>query len=95
MVDEKITIEKLDTNNFATWAIQMQAVLATKGLETALVDDNADASVSRKAKALIMLSVQNHHLAALNELATAKLVWQHLEAQYRQQSIARRRHLKQ
>ena len=95
MVDEKITIEKLDTNNFATWAIQMQAVLATKGLETALVDDNADAAVSRKAKALIMLSVQNHHLAALNELATAKLVWQYLEAQYRQQSIARRRHLKQ
>ena len=70
MVDEKITIEKLDTNNYATWAIQMEAVLVTKGLETAIAAGNVEAAVSRKAKALILLSVQSHHLAVLNELGT-------------------------
>ena len=71
MVDKNITIEKLDTNNYATWAIQMEAVLVTMGLETALADGVVDAAVSRKAKALILLSVQSHHLAVLNELGTA------------------------
>ena len=70
MVDKNITIEKLDTNNYATWAIQMEAVLVTMGLETALADGVVDAAVSRKAKALILLSVQSHHLAVLNELGT-------------------------
>jgi hypothetical protein len=95
MVDEKITIEKLDTNNYATWAIQMEAVLVTKGLEAAVADDVVDAAVSRKAKALILLSVQSHHLAVLNELGTARQVWEYLRSQYRQQSTARRRQLKQ
>jgi hypothetical protein len=95
MVEERITIEKLDTNNYATWAIQMQAVLVTKGLDTALEADNVDVAVSKKAKALILLSVQSHLLAALSELGTAKEVWQYLETQYKQQSTARRRQLKQ
>ena len=95
MFDEKINVEKLGTYNYATWSIQIHCLLVTKGLEHALSEDDVDAATSRKAKALLLLSVQSHHLAVLNELATAKLVWQHVRAKYEQQSIARRRQLKQ
>ena len=95
MFDEKINVEKLGTNNYATWSIQVHYLLVTKGLEHALLEDDVDAATSRKAKAILLLSVQSYRLAALSELATAKLVWQHFDAQYRQQSIARRRQLKQ
>jgi gag-polypeptide of LTR copia-type/Integrase core domain/GAG-pre-integrase domain/Domain of unknown function (DUF4219) len=90
---EKFAIEPLGVDNYATWSIKMKMKLIHKGLWHALTDATAGtipaSADSMKALALIALSVQDHHLQAINACATAQQAWLLLEATYKGKSLAR------
>jgi hypothetical protein len=92
---EKINIEKLDVDNYATWSIKMQYFLIHKGLWKA-IDESAelDQEIDARARALIGLCVRDHHLSTLRDCKTAKKAWEALEAIYKAKSNARRLQLK-
>src|SRR6476469_831845 len=90
---EKYAIEPLGVDNYATWSIKMKMKLIQKGLWHAITDataGNLPASAdSMKALSLIALSVQDHHLQAINACTTAKQAWDVLESTYKGKSLAR------
>lgn len=90
---EKYAIEPLGVDNYATWSIKMKMKLIQKGLWHAITGAAAGSlpasADSMKALSLIGLSVQNHHLQAVNACATAKQAWDVLEATYKGKSLAR------
>jgi hypothetical protein len=90
---EKFAIEPLGVDNYATWNIKMKMKLIHKGLWHAISDATAGSlpasTDSMKALALIALSVQDHHLQAINACATAQQAWLMLEATYKGKSLAR------
>ena len=70
---DRISIEKLDVDNYATWSTRMKWLLTTKSLwepvtQAEVADDKADG----KALALIGLSVKDHHISTLGGCETAK-----------------------
>jgi hypothetical protein len=74
----------LGTTIYATWAIRMKALLVIKDCWDAVDGSNAEAQAassakSMKAKALMLAGVEDIHLAALEELDSARKVWKHLE----------------
>jgi transposase InsO family protein len=91
---DKISIEKLDVDNYATWSVKMKCMLVHKGLDAALTSDAANSETDKKAKALIMLCVKDHHLQALDNCTGARDAWNHLEGIYKTKSTARRLQLK-
>jgi hypothetical protein len=90
---DKISIEKLDVDNYVVWKVRMQCALVTKGLDAALAAPTAETPLSpetdKKARAFIMLCVKDHHLQALDECTTAREAWQLLEKQHASKSTAR------
>jgi len=90
MGDDKITIAKLDVDNYATWSIKMDCYLASKGLshELATTGDAATTADNRRAKAYIMLFVKDHLLPTLHPCVTAKDAWDTLKALYQTTSTA-------
>lgn len=87
-------IEKLGTDNYAFWRMDMYSTLVCRGLDVAVDDiaeeDGPTAIQCKKAKALIMLSVQDYHKYAIDGLDTAKEAWDYLEECYAGESAARR-----
>ena len=95
----KISIEKLDVENFPTWSIKIKYVLVNKGLWKAVelgdgAVDVVDKEMDQKALALIGLSVEDHHLHTLEDSTSAKDAWGRLEAIYKSKSNARKLQLK-
>jgi len=90
---EKFAIEPLGVDNYATWSIKMKMKLIHKGLWHAIMDATAGSlpasADSLKALALMALSVQDHHLQAINACETAQQAWRMLEATYKGKSLAR------
>lgn len=84
---EKITFKKFDGANYPVWSAQMFSLLVLKGFDTAVQDDS-DAN-SDKARALIMLNVDEHHISQIIGLQTAREVWERLEDTYKSRSLAR------
>jgi len=97
MADDKVYIDKLDVDNYATWSVRMRWLLTHKGLwdivEKATVED-ADKENDQKALALIGLGVKDCHLSTLAPCTTAKQAWEALKAVYQAKSTARRVQLK-
>ncbi len=70
---DRVAVEPLDTDNYGVWKLRMEAYLISKGLAGPLASDPpADAAeraawkeMDDKAKALIIMSVKDHHLATL------------------------------
>lgn len=104
MTDDKIpAIEKLDVDNYATWAPKMEFLLITKGLSAPLnrkpetlsspLDERATL-VDEKARSLIGLNVKDFHLPTVLAHRTAKGVWDALKKAYEADSTARRLHLR-
>ncbi|KAK9833505.1 hypothetical protein WJX84_001986 [Apatococcus fuscideae] len=91
----KVSVPKLDVDNYDTWAITMELALETKGLwEYVLKDlpddaDDATKSKDRKARAEIGLCLEIHHLPALRIHKTAKSLWDALEKVYQEKNQAR------
>jgi hypothetical protein len=92
----KVTVEKLDVDNYAVWSVKVRAVLITKDLWAAVSGkpDDVRPEQSEKALAQIQLLVADHHLATLSKAKTAKEAWETLEAVYQAKSMARRLQLK-
>lgn len=88
---DKVTIEKLDVDNYATWSVRVKYFLIHRGLWEA-VDGSGQPSEQddQKALALIILHVRDHHLTTLSKCATAKDAWDTLETVYKAKSTARR-----
>ena len=93
---DKVTLEKLDVDNYATWSVKMRYLLVAKGLWTPVTDSDQEggARSDEKALALIGLYVKDHHLALLSKCKTAKEAWEELESVYKAKSNARRLQLK-
>ena len=92
---DKVSIDKLDVDNYATWSQRMKWLLIQKGqwgpvTQEVVTDEAAD----QKALALIGLSVKDHHLSTLAGCNTAKQAWEALEAVYKAKSNARKLQLK-
>src|SRR3954471_1115789 len=78
---EKITLEKLDVDNYATWSVKMRFLLVARELWDPVVGGaDVDTRSDQKALALIGLYVRDHHLALLSKCKTAKEAWEALES---------------
>ena len=91
---EKPVVERLDVDNYATWRTRMKFLLISKGLWSAVTDDDANVDNDQKALALIGLYVKEHHLPLMERCDTAKQAWQQLEAVYQAKSNARKLQLR-
>lgn len=87
--------EPLGSNNYATWSIQMQAMLLKKRL-WAVTDPTApeigphpDPNDAEKAFGIIVENVEKQHLQAVWNCRTARVAWSMLQNQYRSQILAR------
>lgn len=90
--------EPLDINNYATWRIRMEALFSELDLTPViLAAPTTDASMvqSRKAIALMIKNVKDHHLSIINGAANAKAAWDALASTYAARSNARRLQLRQ
>lgn len=92
---DRISVERLDVDNYATWSARMKWLLISKGLWEPVKNGAAeDDGVDQKALALIGLCVKDHHLPTLAAYTTAKEAWDALDAVYKAKSNARRLQLK-
>jgi hypothetical protein len=90
----KISIEVLDTDNYAVWAPQMQLLLMHKSLWKGMTDPTPDEDRSDKAKGLIGMYVQRQHLGAILAAANAKVAWDQLKDVYQSKSAPRKLQLR-
>lgn len=88
--DEKLVLERLDVDNYATWSIRMQALLMVKGLWDVVTGEATDPAADKKAQAHIILHVKDHHLSTLVGRASSKNMWETLKAMYDAKSNARK-----
>lgn len=92
---EKPLVERLDVDNYATWETRMRFLLISKGLWSAVQDnERVNPETDQKALALIGLYVKEHHLPLLKRCSTAREAWQQLAAVYQAKSNARKLQLK-
>ena len=95
MSSDKLSIEKLDVDNYAIWSVDMKWLLITKCCWSAISDpDNVEEETDMKALALIGLHVQKHHKSSLADCETAKEAWDLLSTVYKAKSNARRLQLR-
>jgi len=95
-IDARVSLERLDVDNYATWSVRMRFMLISKGLWKHVTNDGevTDTDGDQKALALIGLCVMDHHLPSLGQRETAKAAWDALESVYKAKSTARRVALK-
>jgi len=91
-MDTRVSLERLDVDNYSTWAVRMRFTLISKGLWKHVINNGVvtDTDGDQKALALIGLSVMDHHLPSLGQRETAKAAWDALAAVYKAKSMARR-----
>ena len=88
----KVNVEPLDLDNYSTWAVRMQALLAHKGLDAAITQDGGTAvgsATDKKALALLTLHVKDVHLTTVSSSGSARAAWTALEELYRAKNLAR------
>ncbi|GAQ88504.1 hypothetical protein KFL_004340110 [Klebsormidium nitens] len=91
----KVSIEKLDVDNYTTWSQQMKFLLVHKKLWKGVADPAGDADRTEEAKAVIGLNVRSQHLGTVTAAANAKVAWDALEAIYKGKSATRKLQLRQ
>jgi hypothetical protein len=95
MADEnKALVERLDVDNYATWAQDMRSLLTMKKLWSAVTSDTIDEEKDAMALALITLHVAKHLKISVGKCATAKAAWQALKTKYEAQATARKLQLR-
>ena len=77
-MDTRVSLERLDVDNYATWSVRMRFTLISRGLWKHVINDGevTDTDGDQKALALIGLSVMDHHLPSLGQRETAKAAWE-------------------
>jgi len=84
MADDKVQVERLDVDNYATWAQDMQSLLVMKRLWSVIGDarQQPDAEKDQMARAFICLHVAKHHKISVSKCKTAKEAWEMLRTKY-------------
>ena len=82
----KFGFDKLGDSNYATWRVQMKGLLATKDCLGAITDAADPNRV--KAMGLMIMCVEEQHLATIEKAQNAAEAWTALEALYQQTSTA-------
>lgn len=84
---------KLNMHNYDIWSIDVYSALVRRSLNKA-VDakdgETVDAGIDKKAKAELLLSVEDYHKFTINSFATAKEAWDYLKETYTGESATRR-----
>ena len=89
--EQKLMVEQLDVDNYATWSIRMKALLISKGLWAPVVEATpTDVAQDLRALAQIILHVKDHHLQTVASCATSKAAWDTLQATYEAKTNARK-----
>ena len=71
-----IDYEKLDTDNYAVWSVEMKAFLIIKKLWSAVTGEGTLRPGSdEKALPQLALHVKDHHLPSLSKASTAAEAW--------------------
>jgi len=94
MSGDKLVVELLDVDNYATWRRRMKSLLVIKNLWGAVTGDTVDEQSDAKALAQIMLHVMDHHLSMVEGCGSSKEAWEKLEDVYQGKSGARKRQLR-
>lgn len=86
------TIPKLQgRENYQEWSFAMENFLLLEGLNTCIKEDTtANATVSEKAKARIVLSIDPSLYVHVKEAKTAKEVWDRLKQLYEDTGFSRK-----
>ena len=95
--EESAHIEPLDVDNYPAWNVPVMAQLVSKDLDDVVDngvsadDDPGSRSLKhdRKAKAVIVRYVRDHHLNAVSNAGSAKELWDHFKATYQAKSSSR------
>ena len=95
MAEDKLVVEHLDVDNYATWSVRMKALLMVKGLWKAVTGVDIDENKIEKAQAQIALHVKSHHLIRVMESPDAKAAWEMLKEAYEGKGNARKLALRQ
>lgn len=90
----KVTIERLNDDNYFIFAPRFQSAMVAADLESALTDANAPAAISAKVKALLTNHVDDQFVSMVTGCDTAKQAWDTLAATFATRSNARRLQLK-
>ena len=88
--EDKLVVERLDVDNYATWSVRMRALLTIKGVWTAVTGTSTNPQEDAKALALIALHVKDHHLTTVGESTTARGAWEMLKNIYESKTNARK-----
>lgn len=92
---DRVSIDKLDLDNYADWRAQMQYLLKGKDLwEAVTSDEPCSTKQDREAHSLIGLHVMTHHLPLLGACTTAREAWETLESLNKSKNIARKKLLR-
>lgn len=91
MSDDKILIEPLDMDNYATWATRMKLLLVRKDLWAETQSEVVlDQRKNEKALAEIGLHVKDHHLPLVASCTQAHELWSRFEDIYKSKGQARK-----
>jgi hypothetical protein len=88
----KYGFKKLGPSNYTTWSKHMKALLATKGYEEALTDE--ENQHSSMAQGLMGMCVQDYYLTIVSNADSAHAAWTALSAIFQGTSAAHIIHLK-
>jgi hypothetical protein len=97
MERDNISVDKLDVDNYNTWAFRMELLLKHKGLWAAVKPvEGAEVTQVDKEKAysLIGLCLAEHHLPLYRTCDTASAAWTALESAYKAKATARKMQLR-
>ena len=105
-IDEKWSIEKLDSSNWTTWKFQMRHLLLAKGLwghvdGTEVLAENANAQVqaefrkkSQRAFSTVVLAVSASQLYLITSCEQSKDAWDVLKKHFERDTLANKLFLK-
>lgn len=79
-MDDRCVLEKLGKDNYRSWSKRMMGILTLKELDEAVTNEEFCKDVKNKtkdkrAKALIMLNIDDENLSAIDECDTAYDMW--------------------
>ncbi len=88
--ESRIQIDKLDNQNWVIWRRKFKALLLSKRLGGVIDGTDEDKDNSSQVLGLIQLHLSDAYLSMADDVATAKALWDKLEATFTAQNNARR-----
>ena len=93
--ESRVLIDKLDNHNWGIWRRKFRALLLSKRLGGVIDGTDEDKDNSSQVLGLIQLHLSDAYHSMADDVATAKALWDKLEATFTAQNNARRLLLRQ